>query len=101
MGTFEKNKKVLRYFEKKSGAFLGVFDKYIEIMCYFWELFQRFGSIRKLFGPFLTNFEKSTEIMCYFLCYFLKTPKFGRSPEIREPATPLLPSSNSLGFMMF
>ena len=69
--------------------FLGAFDKYVEILCCFWELFQRFGSIRKLFGAFLTNFENSTEILCYFLCYFLKTPKFGRSPEIRELATPL------------
>ena len=24
------------------------------------------------------------------MCYFLKTPKFGRSTKIREPATPLL-----------
>ena len=56
----------------------------------FRELFQGFGSIRKLFGAFLTNFENSTEILCYFLCYFLKTPEFGRSPEIREPATPLV-----------
>ena len=37
-----------------------------------------FGSIRKLFGVLLTSFKNSTEI----LCYFLKTPKFGRSPEI-------------------
>ena len=68
------------------GAFLGAFDKYVEILCCFWELFQRFGSIQKLFGAFLTNFETSTEIMCYFL----KSPEFGRSPEIREPATPLV-----------
>ena len=27
--------------------------------------------------------------MCYFLCYFLKTPEFGRSPEIWELATAL------------
>ena len=31
------------------------------------------------------NFENSAEI----LCYFLKTSQFGRSPEIREPATAL------------
>ena len=60
---------------------MGAFDKYIKMLCYFRELFQRFGSIQKLFGVFLTNFEKSTEN----LCYFLKTPEFGRSPEIREP----------------
>ena len=35
------------------------------------------------------EFENSTEILCYFLCYFLKTPEFGRSPEFREPATAL------------
>ena len=29
---------------------------------------------------FLTYFENSTEIMCYFL----KSPKFGSSPKIRE-----------------
>ena len=40
-----------------------LFDKYVEMLCYFRELFQRFGSIRELFGAFLT--------------------------EIREPATPL------------
>ena len=72
------------------GAFLGSFDKYVEILCYFRELFQRFGIIQKLFGAFLTNFGNSTEILCYFLCYFLKSPEFGRSPEIREPATPLV-----------
>ena len=33
----------------------------------------------------MTNFENSTEI----LCYFLKTPEFGRSPKIREPETAL------------
>ena len=33
----------------------------------------------------MTNFENSAEI----LCYFLKTSEFGRSPEIREPATAL------------
>ena len=43
--------------------------------------------IWKLFGVFLTNLENSTEILCYFLWYFLKTPKFGRSPESREQAT--------------
>ena len=72
-----------------SGAFLNAFDKYVEILCHFWELFQRFGSIRKLFRAFLSNFENGTEILRYFLCYFVKTPEFGRSPEIWEPATPL------------
>ena len=67
------------------GVFLGAFDKYVEILCYFRELFQRFGSIWKLLRELLTNFETSKEV----LCYFLKTPKFGRSPEIPEPATPL------------
>ena len=38
------------------------------------------------------QFQNSTEILCYFLCYFLKTPEFGRSPEFREPATPLVPN---------
>ena len=33
------------------------------------------------------QFQNSTEI----LCYFLKTPEFGRSPEFREPATALPP----------
>ena len=70
--------------------FWGVFDKYVEILCFFRELLERFGSIRKLFGLFWTNLEISTEILCYFLCYFLITPEFGRSPEIREPATALL-----------
>ena len=67
------------------GAFLGAFEKYVEILCYFRELFQRFGIIRKLFGAFLTNFGNSTEI----LCYFLKAPEFGRSPKIWEPVTAL------------
>ena len=35
------------------------------------------------------QFQNSTEILCYFLCYFLKTPEFGRSPEFWEPATAL------------
>ena len=42
---------------------------------------------------FLTYFENSTEILCYFLCYFLKSPEFGRSPEIREQATTLVVTS--------
>ena len=33
----------------------------------------------------MSYFENSTE----FLCYFLKTPEFGKSPEIRELATAL------------
>ena len=101
LGTFNKKGKDLCHFKKFgsfSGAFLGAFDKYVEILCYFRELFQRFGSIRKLFGVFLTNFENSTEIMCYFLCYFLKTPEFGRSPEIREPATALNTTVPSVGY---
>ena len=69
-----------------SGSFLGSFDKYLEILCYFREFFLTFGSILKIFDVFLTYFENSTEI----LCYFLKTPKLGRSPEIREPATALV-----------
>ena len=80
---------------------MGAFGKYVEILCYYRELFQRFGSIGKLFGVLLTNFENNTEILCYFLCYFLKTPKFGRSPEIWEPATPLLPSSYRLAVKVF
>ena len=67
------------------GIFLGAFDKYVKIVCYFWELFQRFVSIWKLLGAFLTNLENGTEI----LCYFRKTSEFGRSPEIRGPMTPL------------
>ena len=39
------------------------------------------------------EFQNSTEILCSFLCYFLKTPEFGRSPEFREPAT-ALPKAN-------
>ena len=66
------------------GAFLGAFDKYVEIMCYFRELFPRFGSIRKLFGVFLTNFEKAQNFLCYFLCFFLKNSEFGSTPEFRE-----------------
>ena len=91
--TFDHSRKVLCYFLKKSGAFpklfLDAFDKYVEILCYYWQLFQRFGRIWKLFRAFLTNFKRSTEILCYFLCYFLRTPKFGRSPKIPELATPL------------
>ena len=49
------------------GRFLGAFDKYLEILCYVLELFERFGSIWKLFGAFLTNFENSTEVLCHFL----------------------------------
>ena len=56
----------------------------------FWELFQIFDSICKLFGAFLTNFGNVTGILCYFLCYFLKTPEFGKSPKIRGPATALI-----------
>ena len=61
----------------------GAYDKSVEILCYFRELFKFFGSILKLFWAFLTNFENGTEI----LCNFLKTPEFGRSPKIWEPAT--------------
>ena len=43
-------------FKKKLGAFreffLGAFEKNIEILCYFWELFQHFGSIQSLFWAF-------------------------------------------------
>ena len=85
MGNFDKNVKVLSYLKKKNRSFLSAFDKYVKSMCYFRELFQCFGSIRKLFGMYVTNFENSKEI----LCFFLKTPEFGRSPEIREPAKPL------------
>ena len=49
-----------------SGAFLGAFDKYVEILCYFWEPFQRFGSIRKLFGAFSWKLPNSGHL-----------PKFG------------------------
>ena len=77
--------KGLRLHELFGSFFLGAFDKYVEILCYFRELFQRFGSIRKLLRELLTNFETSKEV----LCYFLKTPEFGRSPKIPEPATPL------------
>ena len=81
----EKFCAILKKFWSFLGLFLGAFGKYVEILCYFWKLFQPFDIIRKLFGAFLTNFENSTEI----LCYFLKPPEFGRSPEIRKPATPL------------
>ena len=48
--------KVLCYFNKFGwflGAFLGAFDKYVEILLYIWELFHRldldaFGSLRTL-----------------------------------------------------
>ena len=48
------------------GAFLGAFDKYVEILCYFWEPFQRFGSIRKLFWEFSWKLPNSGHL-----------PKFG------------------------
>ena len=77
-----------------SGAFrepfLSAFDKYVEILCYFGS----FSKVLVPFGNFLehffTNFENSTEILCFFLCFYLKTPKFGISPKIREPATALM-----------
>ena len=81
---------------KKNGDigsfFLGAFDKYVESLCYFGD-FQRFGSIQRLFGAFLTYFENSTEI----LGNFLKTPGFGKSPEIREPGTAHVTSRVSAG----
>ena len=55
----------------------------------FWELFQRFGIIWKLFGAFLTIFEIAQNFLCYFLCYFLKNSEFGRTPEFREHVTAL------------
>ena len=68
----------------------------------FRDFFLRFCAVRKLFGVFLTYFEDSTEILYYFLCYFLKSPEFGRSPEIREQATTLaqeepIPSCGGVG----
>ena len=69
------------------GSFLDAFDKYVDIMCYFWEIFQHFGSIRRLFGALFTNLENSTEITCHFL----KTPEFRRSSKILELATTLSP----------
>ena len=65
-----KNGKVLCNFFKIGiflEDFLGAFDKYLEILCFFRELFQCFSSIWKLFWAFLTNFENSTEILWYFL----------------------------------
>ena len=74
LDAFDSNGKVLSIFFKKLGAFqeafLGAIDKYVKILCYFWDLFQRFGSIQKLFGPFLTNFEISTEILGFFSMLF-------------------------------
>ena len=52
---FTKTEKFCPIFKKKwdfLGAFLGAFEKYVEILCYCWELFQRFVSIRKLLGLF-------------------------------------------------
>ena len=72
-----------------SGAFLGAFDKYVENLCNFRELFQCFGSICKLYEEFFTNFENSTEILCYYLCCFQKTPEFRRFSKIWDPATAL------------
>ena len=69
---------------------MGDFFKNVEILCYFGSFLGCFCAVRKLFGVFLTYFENSTEILCYFLCYFLKSPEFGRSPEIREQATTLV-----------
>ena len=66
--------------------FFGAFDKYVEVLYYF----HRFASIQKPFEAFLTNFGNNTEILCYFWCYFLKNPKFGGFPKIRQPATPLI-----------
>ena len=88
--NFEKNGKVLCYSLKKKlklfVSFLGSIDKYIKILCYFWELYQVFGFILEASWGILTNFQNSTKILCCFLCHFLKTPKFGRSPKIWEPA---------------
>ena len=52
LGTFEKKWKSSVYlFISGSflGAYLGAFDKYVEFLCYFWELFEPFGSIQKLY----------------------------------------------------
>ena len=47
-----RNRLVLKKIGSFSGVFLGAFEKYIEILCYFWELFQHFGSIQGLFWAF-------------------------------------------------
>ena len=54
------------------GSFWGVFlfDKYVEILCYFRELFQCFGNIWKLFGVFLTNFENAQKFFAIFCVIF-------------------------------
>ena len=62
----EKFCAIFKKFGSFSGAFLGAFDKYVEILCYFWEPFQRFGSIRKLFGAFSWKLPNSGHL-----------PKFG------------------------
>ena len=62
-----------------------MFLKNLRLLSYFWEVLEPFNSIQELFGGVLANFETSTE----FLCYFLKSPEFGRSPEFREQGTAL------------
>ena len=70
-----KTEKFSAISKKKLGAFLGAFDKYVEILCYFWEPFQRFGIIWKLFGAFLTNFEIAKNFLCVF--FFFNWELFG------------------------
>ena len=77
---------------KNSGVFrelfLGAFEKYVEILCYFWELFQRVGT----FGSFLGRFWpilKIAQIFCAIFCpIFWKLlnsgdlPKFGSRRQL-------------------
>ena len=46
--------------------------------------------MRKLFGGDLSHLRISQNFLCCFLCSFLKSPKFGRSPEFWEQGTALI-----------
>ena len=56
LGTFDKKRKKLWYFLKKSGAFQELlwvlFDKYVEILCYFRSFFNVLVSFGSFFGRF-------------------------------------------------
>ena len=62
----------------------------MQILCYFFEVLEPFNINQELFGVLRAHFENGTEFMCYFLCYFLKSPEFGKFPEFREQGTALV-----------
>ena len=79
-----KTKKFCGIFKKIgsfSGAFLGAFDKYVEILCYFGSFFKvlvSFGSFLGRFWPIL----KYHRIFCAIFCAISwKTPNSGELPN--------------------